>query len=84
MSNEVTIRGNTFPNATVAADYNGVTRTTVSKAKSRGTLDTVGLGRSKKVFYKGKWYYSQTEAAIDHGVTRQAISIYVKRKQSKL
>ena len=84
MSHELIIQGKTFRNAGEAGDYFGVARSTVAKAKSQGTLDTLGKGRNKPIFYKGQQYYSQTEAAEAHGVTRQAISIHVKRELAKL
>lgn len=43
--NEVTIRGTTYRSYTDAAKAHGVTASAVHKAKLRGTLDGVGLGR---------------------------------------
>ena len=43
--NEVTIRGTTYRSYTEAAKAHGVSASAVHKAKLRGTLDGVGLGR---------------------------------------
>lgn len=40
----ITIRGVTYPSHAVAAEALGVSSATISNAKTRGTLDTVGLG----------------------------------------
>jgi len=45
-SKPVLIRGVEYPSHSVAADVLGVTRQVIAQAKCRGTLETVGLGRT--------------------------------------
>jgi hypothetical protein len=48
MSNEVTIRGTTYPSISAAVRATGASRKVIMNARRRGRLDTVGLGRGSQ------------------------------------
>lgn len=77
----VEIRGVKYRSLSEAANAFGITVSAVQKARSRGTLDKVGLGRhdvSKPCTVGGREYASQVAAAEDLSVSTWQISNYLK------
>ena len=70
----ITIRGVTYPSHTHAAKAVGVVPSTITLAKSNGTLDLVGLGREVPVTVRGTYYHSSRAAARALGVAESTIS----------
>lgn len=78
--NEVTIRGTTYRSYTEAAKAHGVSASAVHKAKLRGTLDNVGMGRhdvSLPCRIHGVEYPSQVKAAEALGVRPVDVNRYL-------
>ena len=83
MSIKTIVRERVFKSQSEAARVLNVTPSAVSKAKLRGSLDVLGIGKAKPVKYAGKQYKSISEAARDNGITRQAVSIYLIRQRQR-
>jgi hypothetical protein len=89
----VTIRGVTYPSQKAAADALGVSRSTVSSAKMRNTLDGVGLGPLQKGCdgnYKKPIAFNDVEwptrrALADHlGVRPSELCAYFKVRDAMM
>lgn len=86
MTNPVRIRGVDYPSQVAAARALGVHPTTLQQALCRGKQDGVGLGLrpaggrpGNPVTIRGVWYPSQQAAATALGVTREAITLAIRR-----
>ena len=85
MTKSVTIRDVTYDSMSEAADALGVSRSAVSSAARRGTLDSAGLGPrppgcapayTKTTEIAGVTFPSRTAAAEALGVSRATLSSY--------
>ena len=87
MTKSITVWGVTYPSQKAAADALGISRSAVSSAKQRGTLDTVGLGPLKKgcegvhtkpIIMDGVEWPSRAALAEHLGVRPSELSSYFK------
>jgi len=78
----ITVRGVRYGSCTAAAAALGVTRSAVSHAMKRGTLDRLGSGENKHYFatrVRGVVYPTQKAAAEALGVTPSAVNQAIRR-----